>query len=523
MKLNADLVFAGLSEDLGATMSGPREPRLKLARPEFLEPDARTLEHDRVYVARADRLPNHPDVGRGAMLVCVGESSRTRHLAERCCVVSVRATASLHAVFNQVQHVFDRYDAWEEELREALDGTCDVQRMLEVSLPIFNRTLLLIDADFRIIGSTAPEGSKAFQAVRALDGTLSIDDVAQFLGAHDLSMSVAEPFVLDILDTCTLNTNLLDGDTYRGCLVIDCSRNTYRPCDKPLAAFLAATLLKAMRHLTYMGADVGSLRQSLQDLIEGTPLGTRALDSLEAASQGSSFACVRIRVPQSAETMPLGFIRSKVSHAFERCWTFEHHRSSVIAIVDVSSTCSEEGMKAYMGDALGHILESIDARAGVSDSFRQLTEARPYFLEATEAFENGIIFQPDQRIFCFQDYALHCLLANAPGELPLELYEPAGLRRLRDHDEHSGVSYLETLHAYLRNNQGATATAKELYLHRSTLLERLRRIEGLLGCDLGDSDTCLRLRLLMRADELRSEARGTRHAHPSGTIVQTPS
>jgi DNA-binding PucR family transcriptional regulator len=44
-----------------------------------------------------------------------------------------------------------------------------------------------------------------------------------------------------------------------------------------------------------------------------------------------------------------------------------------------------------------------------------------------------------------------------------------------------------------------TATAKRLYIHRSTLIDRISRIERELGIDLRDSDRRLQLEILLKA------------------------
>ena len=77
---------------------------------------------------------------------------------------------------------------------------------------------------------------------------------------------------------------------------------------------------------------------------------------------------------------------------------------------------------------------------------------------------------------------------------------PDGLKKLKAHDENSQVSYLETLRVYLDNNLSVTKTAAALYLHRSTLLDRLAHITQMLGCDLKNPDFCLTLGILLRAE-----------------------
>ena len=59
---------------------------------------------------------------------------------------------------------------------------------------------------------------------------------------------------------------------------------------------------------------------------------------------------------------------------------------------------------------------------------------------------------------------------------------------------------MDTLRVYLDNNLSVTKTAAALYLHRSTLLDRLAHITAMLGTDLKDPDYCLTLGILLRAE-----------------------
>lgn len=92
-----------------------------------------------------------------------------------------------------------------------------------------------------------------------------------------------------------------------------------------------------------------------------------------------------------------------------------------------------------------------------------------------------------------------CSPAHWAGR-PSWVYYPDGLKKLKAHDENSQVSYLETLRIYLDNNLSVTKTAAALYLHRSTLLDRLAHITQMLGCDLKNPDFCLTLGILLRAE-----------------------
>ena len=69
------------------------------------------------------------------------------------------------------------------------------------------------------------------------------------------------------------------------------------------------------------------------------------------------------------------------------------------------------------------------------------------------------------------------------------------LLQLKYQDESTGTQLYETLRVYLQNNQSATKTAAALYIHRSTLLYRIEKIEAALKSDLTDPDELLYLML----------------------------
>ncbi len=84
------------------------------------------------------------------------------------------------------------------------------------------------------------------------------------------------------------------------------------------------------------------------------------------------------------------------------------------------------------------------------------------------------------------------LAANADHADPL----PAALSRLLR--SQGGQSLAETLECYLDHAADARASAKALFLHRSTLYQRLRRIEEIAGVDLRKGDDRLELHLGLR-------------------------
>ena len=94
------------------------------------------------------------------------------------------------------------------------------------------------------------------------------------------------------------------------------------------------------------------------------------------------------------------------------------------------------------------------------------------------------------------------MVINALGGRPAQTYYPKGLAEIVDHDENAGVSYLETLTVLLEENMSYSAAAKRLYIHRSTLVDRIARISRESGIDLKDPNQRLQLEILLKAAEI---------------------
>jgi purine catabolism regulator len=70
-------------------------------------------------------------------------------------------------------------------------------------------------------------------------------------------------------------------------------------------------------------------------------------------------------------------------------------------------------------------------------------------------------------------------------------------------DERAGKTHLlETLRVYFECNGNVAQTAKQLFIHRNTLLYRLDRVREVGKVDLDDAETRLQLQLALRAYEL---------------------
>ena len=269
MNLNADIVFDNLPPEMNARMAGPKVLDLALRRPELYEGGGAIFEADRLYLVNSDRVPQRARAERGCVIVCIGDSPLLERYRKNCSVIVIERDTDFYQAFNTLQRIFDSYDKWETELRKIIDRSGSVSQLLMCSEPVFGNPLFAIDEDFKILGASI--GSATPSTGKGLSGgkTLGIDELDQFLELHDLSMDEHEPLVLTLLDQTTLNYNLFESDTYRGCLTVRYEGRPYRPSDKPLIEHLGRFVLIAKQQLAARAPEgLGSLRQAVQALVE---------------------------------------------------------------------------------------------------------------------------------------------------------------------------------------------------------------------------------------------------------------
>jgi len=121
------------------------------------------------------------------------------------------------------------------------------------------------------------------------------------------------------------------------------------------------------------------------------------------------------------------------------------------------------------------------------------TGAHLAMLQAEQAVAVGRAINGEGHVTAFDDLGPYCFVLGRP-ESDIREFAERILGPLAD-DRHADL--VKTLDAYLRLHGSLNAVARELFLHRNTVRQRLRRISKLTGADLGDADARLALQLAL--------------------------
>ena len=133
--------------------------------------------------------------------------------------------------------------------------------------------------------------------------------------------------------------------------------------------------------------------------------------------------------------------------------------------------------------------------AGLSRRFSDLYEIPCAARQTDIAFEMGSQRDPMYWYYKFDDYAFAYIVLQGMQEFQPHQICAQPLFDLMKYDLENSTNLNETLHTFIELRYNAVASAKKLFVARSSFLKRLDRIHELTGIDLDDYETRIYLAL----------------------------
>ncbi len=144
----------------------------------------------------------------------------------------------------------------------------------------------------------------------------------------------------------------------------------------------------------------------------------------------------------------------------------------------------------------------LDVRVSCGGAVNELKDIARSFMEASLAMDVGKIFYNTENIAIYSELGVGRLIHQLPEELCVNfLHEIYGEKIPEKLDD----EMLLTISRFLENSLNVSETARQLFVHRSTLLHRLEKIERTTGLDIRVFEDALTLKIsLMVMDHMRN-------------------
>ena len=136
----------------------------------------------------------------------------------------------------------------------------------------------------------------------------------------------------------------------------------------------------------------------------------------------------------------------------------------------------------------------VNMRAAYGTIVNQLRDVSKSYKEAGMALDVGRIFYEQKNVLAYNELGIGRLIHQLPVSLcDMFLQEVFDGKAVDQFDEET----LSTVNQFFQNNLNISETARQLYVHRNTLVYRLEKIQKLTGLDVRVFDDALTFKIAM--------------------------
>jgi len=168
-----------------------------------------------------------------------------------------------------------------------------------------------------------------------------------------------------------------------------------------------------------------------------------------------------------------------------------------VALVKAVSMDMEEEELMQLAAAIDesiHNETTIKAYIGIGEIKDNLFRIHESYDEAAKAIEVGRVYNSSNRIYMYSSLLLERFL----HEVPLHLCERySKVLFVKEYKKLLSEEMLETIEKFFENNLNLSETARQLFIHRNTLVYRLDKIQKVMGLDLRNFHHAVTFKIMM--------------------------
>jgi len=262
-------------------------------------------------------------------------------------------------------------------------------------------------------------------------------------------------------------------------------RDALQLCDAMIGAMISADSLQ------------GDMNTAWQRLLEG------GLSQAEISASADEYhipqelpRCVLVLHMVQVQALSAREILEDIipRNAHDALISMDRHTAVLVRAVDGAEDDLEEVQefaKALEETVVGET--ALNVTCGIGDFFIRLTDAHRSYHQAKKALEVGNRFSPDSHVHLYRNMLFERFLSDLSPEKARQYYS---LLFNAETERLFTAEMLETIDMFFRKDLNLSDTARQLYIHRNTLVYRLDKVQRLVGLDLRNFDDAVTFKLL---------------------------
>lgn len=424
---------------------------------------------------------------------------------------------SLGTVTNHLLSLFDRLQTFDYQMRLAASANAGLGRLLEVGKNMLpDATIVIVDSTYNIIAASRDGNSGNDYVDKVLERGYYDKNSLQMMSAagyFDISERYTHPLLSLPPNVCN-DPVLLRAYTENGTFF------SFAGCYFPgrIPTMTEEWIFRRFtdqldcyyRESGFYSKSMPRRQQKIHDLLsygaENPELVRDRARGLHLPEKGS-FRLGCIELDEAASAYRAGYMVQQL-HAWSGISTygvFQYKNDVLILFQDWHeySVADRLGFGERWGELLA-MLRKNRAHIGVSLLFTELWQLRIGYDQAKAAIDLGQRLDPNEVDHQYSKYYLNDMLEYYRGKFHLDDVAVRYLDRLSNG---GGSGDLMLLYYYLSTERNISLTAKQVHMHRNSVIYRLQRIQNALNLDLDDPN--VRLRLMISFEIFRMQGKLT--------------
>ena len=259
-------------------------------------------------------------------------------------------------------------------------------------------------------------------------------------------------------------------------------------------AILASELVSSMTRVELPNADrEQTFRSILRGEVEGAEMETMALEHEIALEQDR---CVVMLHLQTVDAESALNILSAITGDNSDDAVVEMDRHTLVLVKKLDEQGDYDDI-----DQLGQAIENTFMSEANHQVYIGIGEMKPTLgllsesmREARRAIDVGRIYRKEEYVFIYRKMLIERFLADVPREMGQRynslLFNRKTARLFND-------EMIHTIEKFFENSLNLSETARQLYIHRNTLIYRLDKVQRIIGLDLRAFDDAVTFKMMM--------------------------
>ncbi|MGI6553500.1 MAG: PucR family transcriptional regulator [Bacillota bacterium] len=152
---------------------------------------------------------------------------------------------------------------------------------------------------------------------------------------------------------------------------------------------------------------------------------------------------------------------------------------------------------------LEKMCQKVRVSIGIGRTYKGVRNIKKSYEEALISLRIGRFLSGSAGVTFFQDLGSYRFLYELKDSESMRSFQQEYLGNLKLYDAQNQTELVKTLICYLKNNGNLRRTAEEMFIHKNSVLYRIKKIEEITGLKLNDPEDRFNFHLSLKLDQIK--------------------